>query len=144
VILPEDLIHRETDPLTGEIRETFVGKRFADAGLVFALSPGPDASLPERMLTYQAARCVRYGVPRDIALRAITTYPAQALGVADRLGSIEPGKNASLVVFSGDPLDFDSADGVLAYERSKDARLQRLLSGQTEPQAPQEDNHESQ
>lgn len=149
VVLPDELVHRETDPLTGEERATFIAKKFADAGLVFALTPGQASSLPERMLTYQAARCVRYGVPRDVALRAITTYPAQALGVADRLGVIEPGKDASLVVFSGDPLEFDSVvemvfiDGVLAYEREKDPRLQRLLNTPA-PHSDEASQHEAQ
>jgi imidazolonepropionase-like amidohydrolase len=89
------------------------------------------------MLTYQAARCVRHGIPREVALRAITLNPARMLGLDQRLGSIEPGKDAHLVVFSGDPLDFDSVveqvfiDGIPAYERAKDVRLQRLLSSET-------------
>jgi len=76
---------------------------------------------------------VREGIPRDVALKAVTLAPAQMLGLEKRLGSIEPGKDADLVVFSGDPLDFNSTveqvfiDGILAYERTKDVRLQRLL-----------------
>lgn len=134
VILPEDLIHREADPLTGEVRETFVAKPLFDAGLIVSLLPGPDTSLPERMLTYQAARLIRHGVSRDEALRAITINPAKALGLDSRLGSLEVGKDAHIVVFSGDPLDFNSfvekvfIDGILAYEREKDVRLQKLLS----------------
>jgi imidazolonepropionase-like amidohydrolase len=134
VVLPPTLIHREVNPLTGEIHETFVAKPIFDAGLHFALVPGPDRSYPERMLTYQAAQCVRYGIPRDVALRAITINPAKFLTLGDRLGSIEPGKDAHLVILSGDPLDFSSVvekvliDGILAYEREKDIRLQRLLA----------------
>jgi imidazolonepropionase-like amidohydrolase len=95
------------------------------------------------MPTYQAAQCVRHGVPRAEALRAITLNPARMLGLEQRLGSLEPGKDAHLVVFSGDPLDFNSVveqvfiDGIPAYERAKDARLQRLLSPGTED-GPQE------
>jgi imidazolonepropionase-like amidohydrolase len=102
--------------------------------LLFALLPGIDASLPERMLTYQAARCVREGVSRDDALRAITLNPARILGLADRLGSLEPGKEAYLAVYSGDPLDFSSIvekvfiEGILAYERERDVRMQRLTT----------------
>jgi imidazolonepropionase-like amidohydrolase len=134
VVLPGDLTYRATDPLTGEVHETFVPKKIFDAGLLFALVPGPDDSYAERMLNYQAAQCVRYGVPRDEALRAITLNPAKMLGLDGRLGSIEPGKDAHLVVFSGDPLDFSSVveqvfiDGIPAYDRAKDVRLQRLLS----------------
>lgn len=138
VVLPSELTYRETDPLTGEVRETFVPGKIHEAGLQFALVPGPDDSYAERMLTYQAARCVREGIPRGAALRAITLNPAKMLGLADRLGSIEPGKDAHLVVFSGDPLDFNSViekvfiDGIPAYEREKDSRLQRLLSAEAD------------
>lgn len=138
VVLPSELVYRETHPLTGEVKETFVPKIVFDAGLLFALVPGGDDSYAERLLSYQAAQCVRRGVPRDEALRAITLNPAKILRLEDRLGSIEPGKDAHLVVLSGDPLDFNSVveqvfiDGILAYERSKDVRLQRLLSPGTE------------
>lgn len=134
VVLPPDLMYRETDPLTGKVRETFVPKRIADAGLLFALVPGPDSSLAERMPNYQAARCVRAGMARDVALRAITINPAKILGLEGRLGSIEVGKDAHLVIFSGDPLEFTSVveqvfiEGIPAYERDKDFRLKRLLS----------------
>lgn len=137
VVLDGNLIDRDVNPLTGEETETFVPEKIADAGLLFALTPGTNASLPERMLTYQAARCVRNGVPRATALRAITINPAKILGLEDRLGSLEVGKSANVVVFSGDPLDFASKiemvfiEGIPAYERSKDPRLQRLLSAAT-------------
>jgi imidazolonepropionase-like amidohydrolase len=46
-----------------------------------------------------------FGLPRDEALKAVTLYPAQILGVADRFGSIEVGKVANLVVTDGDLLE---------------------------------------
>jgi imidazolonepropionase-like amidohydrolase len=58
-----------------------------------------------RNLPYQAAMAEAFGLPHDEALRAITRYPAEILGVSDRLGSIEPGKSASLILTDGDPLD---------------------------------------
>jgi len=133
VVLSPELMHQERDPITGELSETFVPKVIHDAELLFALQPNPDASLAERYLNYQAARCVRHGIPRRAALEAITLNPARMLGVEDRLGSLEVGKAAYVVVFSGDPLDFNSwvekayIDGVLAYDRSKDVRLKELL-----------------
>jgi len=57
-----------------------------------------------RTLPYEAANAVPYGLPWEEALKAVTLYPAQILGVADRLGSIEPGKIANLIVTDGDPL----------------------------------------
>lgn len=134
VVLPPDLTYRERDPLTDKERETFVPKAIYDAGLLWALVPGTDDSYAERMPVYQAAVCVRNGIPRDEALKAITLNPARILGLEQRLGSLEPGKDANIVVFSGDPLDFNSVvekvfiDGILAYEREKDVRLQKLLS----------------
>lgn len=145
VVLSAELLYRETNPLTGEIKETFVPRLIYDAGLKFALLPMGEDLFGERMLTYQAARCVREGVPRDAALRAITLNPAEMLGLGDRFGSIEVGKDAHLVVFSGDPLDFNSVveqvfiDGIPAYERSKDVRLQKLLSEGLEDVKPSDD-----
>jgi imidazolonepropionase-like amidohydrolase len=58
-----------------------------------------------RNLPYTAAQAVAFGLPRDEAVKGITLYAAQVLGVADRLGSIEKGKDASLIVVDGDILD---------------------------------------
>lgn len=63
-----------------------------------------DASL-SRNLPYEAAMARAYGLPAEAALRAITLSPAEIFGVADRLGSIEPGKQATLVLASGDIMD---------------------------------------
>ena len=48
---------------------------------------------------------VAWGLPRDKALRAITIETAEILGVADVVGSIEPGKLANIVIWQGDPLE---------------------------------------
>ena len=56
-----------------------------------------------RNLPYEAGLAVTYGLPWDAALRAVTLGPAEILGVADRLGSLEVGKEADLLVLSGDP-----------------------------------------
>ena len=61
-----------------------------------------------RNLPYQAATAVAYGLPKEEALRAITLYPAQILGVADRVGSLETGKDATIIVTTGDPLEIPS------------------------------------
>lgn len=58
-----------------------------------------------RNLPYHAATAAAYGLPRDEALKAITLYPAQIFGVADRVGSLEIGKDATLIVTTGDPLE---------------------------------------
>lgn len=56
-------------------------------------------------LPYEAGLAAASGLPAEEALRAITLSPAQILGVADRVGSIEPGKDADLVILDGDPLE---------------------------------------
>lgn len=61
--------------------------------------------VPQQELSLQAALAVRYGLAWEDALRALTIEPATAIGIADRVGSIEPGKDADLVLWSGDPLD---------------------------------------
>jgi imidazolonepropionase-like amidohydrolase len=53
----------------------------------------------------EAGNAVAYGLPYDEALRAVTLYPAQIFGVADRYGTLEPGKVANVVVWDGDPLE---------------------------------------
>src|SRR6185436_14270385 len=63
-----------------------------------------DGSLAKN-LPYEAAQAAAYGLPADEALKAITLYPAQIAGVADRLGSIEPGKEGTLFAADGDILD---------------------------------------
>jgi imidazolonepropionase-like amidohydrolase len=71
-----------------------------------------------------AARAAGLDVGRDEALRWITANPAWALGLADRIGTIEPGKNADVVIWSGDPFsvytraDQVFVDGALIYDRA--------------------------
>ncbi len=55
-------------------------------------------------LPLAAALAVRGGLGRDAALRAITLTAAELLGVGDRVGSLAPGKDADIAIFSGDPL----------------------------------------
>jgi len=49
---------------------------------------------------------VREGMPEEDALRAITIHAAQAAGIEDRVGSLEAGKDADIVLFSGHPFDY--------------------------------------
>lgn len=61
-----------------------------------------------RTLPYEAANAVPHGLPWEEALKAVTLYPAQMLGVDDRLGTIEVGKLANLIVTDGDPLEIQT------------------------------------
>ncbi len=74
------------------------------AGVKFAIATG-DQGAEARDLPYQAGLAGAYGLPQDEALKAVTLYPAQILGVSDRMGSIEVGKLGNLVVTDGDLLD---------------------------------------
>ena len=76
----------------------------AKAGVLIAFSSGDDPS-QGKDLPYHAAKAVAFGMPREQAIKALTINPATILGVADRLGSIEPGKDADLIIAAGDPLD---------------------------------------
>jgi imidazolonepropionase-like amidohydrolase len=58
-----------------------------------------------RNLPYQAGFASAFGLPHDEALKAITLNPAEMWGVADKLGSLDVGKTANVVVSNGDPLD---------------------------------------
>jgi imidazolonepropionase-like amidohydrolase len=76
--------------------------RLARAGVKIAIQSGE--TLNARMLPYEAALAVAYGLPWDQAIRAITVNPAEIFGVADRIGSLRPGLDADLIATEGDPL----------------------------------------
>ncbi|WP_138295818.1 MULTISPECIES: amidohydrolase [unclassified Clostridium] len=81
--------------------------RLAKAGVPFALmSDHPET--PVQFLPVQAALCVRAGLYEDQALRAITIDAARLCGIDDRVGSIEPGKDADLALFSAHPLSLQA------------------------------------
>lgn len=61
--------------------------------------------IPIHFLVHQATLAVKEGLDPVTALRSITLNPAKVLGLADRIGSLEPGKDADVVLWSGDPLD---------------------------------------
>ena len=82
--------------------------RLHQAGVSFCLSAsgGSGFRAPNtRNLPYNAAMAEAFGLPHDAAIRAITLSPAEILGVADRLGSIDVGKDATVILTDGDPLD---------------------------------------
>jgi hypothetical protein len=102
------------------------------AGVKFALiTPTPSFStggeLGRDLLTYplEADYAIRGGMSEQNAMAALTITAAQILGVADRVGSIEEGKDADVVIFSGDPLDYRTfaektfVNGKLLYDKDK-------------------------
>jgi len=78
--------------------------RLARAGVTIAITTDHPV-VPINFLAYQAALSVKEGLDRDVALQALTINPARILGIDGRLGSIEAGKDADLVIWSGDPLN---------------------------------------
>jgi imidazolonepropionase-like amidohydrolase len=83
-----------------------VPERLRAAGVKFCISgAGRFGASQARNLPYHAAMAAAFGLPRQHALKSITLYPAEILGVADRVGSLEPGKDATLFICDGDPLE---------------------------------------
>ncbi|MBB4688053.1 amidohydrolase [Amycolatopsis jiangsuensis] len=112
----------------------------ARAGVKIAITTDHPV-VPINFLVYQAALAVKDGLDPETALKALTVHPAQMLGLDDRIGSLAPGLDADVVVWSGDPLDvmnramrvfvrgrevyrFDEAtgEGVAADRRYREAR----------------------
>ena len=89
-----------------------LGSRFDNATLLDRAGVdvviGSFTSHNARWLVLEAGNAVRFGLPWDVALRAVTLAPARALGVADRYGSLEPGKVGNLVVWTGDPFELST------------------------------------
>ncbi len=79
----------------------------AAAGITVAIATDHPV-VPVHLLILQAALAVREGMDRDAALRAVTINPAKIMRVSDRIGSLVPGKDADLVIWSGDPFDLMS------------------------------------
>jgi imidazolonepropionase-like amidohydrolase len=73
------------------------------AGVAIAFGTGESSNA--RNLPNEAARAWAFGLPREAAERAITMEPARALGIADRYGTLEPGKSATLILVDGDLLE---------------------------------------
>ena len=73
----------------------------------------PETPLP--FITICAAAAVRNGMDRNAAMKAITSTAAKLIGVYDRVGSVEVGKDADIVLFSGDPLDITNRPVAVMY-----------------------------
>ncbi|ODU21606.1 MAG: hypothetical protein ABS87_05765 [Sphingomonas sp. SCN 67-18] len=106
--------------------------RLAKAGVTIAIAPlnrfTAGAPHDARLVAQYAGNAVGNGLPWAEALKAVTLNPAIIFGVADRLGSIEPGKLADLVIWQGDPLEI--GDGPAAVFVA--GRQETLESRQTQ------------
>jgi imidazolonepropionase-like amidohydrolase len=76
----------------------------------------------QEFLRYQASIAIKYGLDPAEALKAITINPAKLIGMEDRIGSLETGKDADIVIFDGDPFDIQTTvlktfiNGKLVYD----------------------------
>ncbi len=98
-----------------------------------------DSSELARRMNLEAAKAVRYGnVPEEEALKFVTLNPAIQLGVDDRIGSLEPGKDADFVIWSGDPLSTYSVaeqtwiDGRKYFDRADDLARRDAVTAERE------------
>jgi imidazolonepropionase-like amidohydrolase len=114
------------EPLTvSDLRDTLeLPFRLAHAGVPFVfVSDAP--AITEDLLRVSAAFAVKYGLDRTTALQALTTGPAELLGLDAERGSIAAGKSADLVVWSGDPLSLGSEaelvliDGRITWKKAE-------------------------
>jgi imidazolonepropionase-like amidohydrolase len=84
-----------------------LAKKFFDAGVKYCIT-GDRSSSNSRNVPFHAAQASAYGLPHDEALKAITLYPAQIFGLSDRVGSIDVGKDANLLITDGDILEIST------------------------------------
>jgi imidazolonepropionase-like amidohydrolase len=136
IVLDPRLVYWRTRPNTRREERVDVPAVFHGLGKSFLLQADTTASrqtLGSGYLWYQAAVAVKSGLSREQAIQALTLAPAQALGIDDSVGSIEVGKDADLVILTGDPLgtltwvDKTLVGGEVVYDRSQDEFLRRLL-----------------
>lgn len=102
--------------------------RLSKAGVTVVLSSFDTHNA--RTLRQEAGNAIAYGMDRDAALRAVTLTPAMVWGVADRVGSLEPGKDADVVVWSGDPFELSTAAEMVfigGREMPRDSRQRQLF-----------------
>ncbi len=102
------------------------GVPFAVAALSSSISLGGLAGRDLTSLPLEAAFAVRGGASNQAALEALTIAPARMLGLDDRIGSLEKGKDADVLILNGHPLDYRTyvetaiVNGEICYERAKD------------------------
>jgi imidazolonepropionase-like amidohydrolase len=92
------------------------------AGVLFCLSI-PEGFWQERNLMFEAGTAVAYGLSKEEALAAITSNTAKILGIADKAGTLESGKAATLIVSTGDVLDMRTSNIEMAFIDGREINL---------------------
>ena len=122
------ILHPTMARLSGETRSASLetAAKLADARIPFAIQSGYEPYVPKtRVVLFEAAVAAANGLGFERALAAVTIDAARLLGVADRVGSLEPGKDADLVVYDGDPFEYTThvckviVDGRLVSEECR-------------------------
>ncbi|HHZ79805.1 MAG TPA: imidazolonepropionase [Candidatus Marinimicrobia bacterium] len=85
-------------PFTGPLK-------LYEAGVKYCISMGTGGASNHRNTPYEASKAASYGLPKNEALKSVTLYAAEVLGIADKAGSLEKGKDATLMITDGDPLE---------------------------------------
>jgi imidazolonepropionase-like amidohydrolase len=136
-MIADEIIRRRVPVIVGPVSTSFVDMPkleyrnhdmknaaiLSKKGVQLALGVSGRDGASSKFVTLVAAMAVANDLDKDVALRAITLTPAEILGVADRIGSLEPGKDADIIILSGHPLDtFTQVEMVLiegktVYER---------------------------
>jgi imidazolonepropionase-like amidohydrolase len=102
--------------------------RLRKAGVLVALTTGGENNFRARGIRQHAGNAVANGLPWDEALRAVTLTPAEIFGVADRMGSLQPGRDGTVVVWDGDPFELATrAEHVLVRGKESSTRSREEL-----------------
>jgi imidazolonepropionase-like amidohydrolase len=136
-LVAEEIARRKVPVIAGPVSTSFAGVPqvdyrnhdprnagiLADKGVQTAIGVGGRDGLSSKFIATAAGLAVANGMDKDAALRAITLTPAEILGVADRIGSLDAGKDADILIMTGPPLDTASQvvtvliEGKIVYER---------------------------
>lgn len=93
------------------------------AGVLFALNDASEETR-YRNLSFNAGTAAAYGLTKEQALQAITLNAAQILGIADKTGSIEKGKDANIIITDGDILDMKTSNVQFAFIQGREVSLE--------------------
>ncbi len=151
IISPRRIWGKDTDiiaPSGSSPQQAAILKR---AGVRFAIIPtsagfSTGGGFGDDLFTfpYEAAHAVGGGLDEETALEAITLRPAEMFGVADRIGSLEEGKDADIIILDGHPLHYGTlvdctlVNGKVLYERSKSTYFSHIRAAHAEEQADEE------
>jgi imidazolonepropionase-like amidohydrolase len=112
--------------------------RLQAAGVTIAIKSNGLGGFRARELRYNAGNAVAHGLPFEAGLAAITINPARMFGVADRVGSLEPGKDADLVIWTGDPLEMltdATAVFIAGVQQPLETRVEGLAARYAHPES---------